>query len=70
MVILNKMHTVYNLEMQVRDKMNRIKKTSHVGVFKTLEEIKVAKTKILVDNPNFTFEVYPCEHILFEQQPN
>jgi len=64
------MHTVYNLEMQVRDKMNRIKKTSHVGVFKTLEEIEVAKTKILEDNPNFTFEVYPCEHILFEQQPN
>jgi hypothetical protein len=64
------MHTVYNLEMQVRDKMNRIKKTSHVGVFKTLEEIEVAKTKILEDNPNITFEVYPCEHILFEQQPN
>jgi hypothetical protein len=64
------MHTVYNLEMQVRDKMNRIKKTSHVGVFKTSEEIEVAKTKILEDNPNFTFEVYPCEHILFEQQPN
>ena len=64
------MHTVYNLEMQVRDKMNRIKKTSHVGVFKTLEEIEVAKTKILVDNPSITFEVHPVEHILFEQQPN
>jgi len=64
------MHTVYNLEMQVRDKMNRVKKTSHVSVFKTLEEIEVAKTKILEDNPNITFEVYPCEHILFEQQPN
>lgn len=63
------MHTVYNLEMQVRDKMNRIKKTSHVGVFKTLEEIEVAKTSILVDNPSITFEVYPCEHILFGQQP-
>jgi hypothetical protein len=64
------MHTVYNLEMQVRDKMNRVKKTSHVSVFNTLEEIEVAKTKILEDNPNITFEVYPCEHILFEQQPN
>ena len=62
------MHTVYNLEMQVRDKMNRIKKTSHVGVFKTLEEIEVAKTRVLEDNPTVTFEVYPCEHILFEQQ--
>ena len=64
------MHTVYNLVMQIRDKMNRLKKTSHVGVFKTLEEIEVAKTKVLVDNPNVTFEVYPCEHILFEQQPD
>jgi len=64
------MHTVYNLEMQVRDKMNRLKKTSHVGVYLTLEEIEVAKTKVLVDNPTLTFEVYPCEHILFEQQPD
>jgi len=64
------MHTVYNLEMQVRDKMNRLKKTSHVGVYSTLEEIEVAKTKVLDDNPNITFEVYSCEHILFEQQPD
>ena len=64
------MHTVYNLEMQVRDKMNRLKKSSHVGVYGTLEEVEVAKTKVLVDNPNVTFEVYPCEHILFEQQPD
>jgi hypothetical protein len=62
------MHTVYNLEMQVRDKKNRIKKTSHVGVYKTLDEIEVAKSKILEDNPNITFEVYPVEHFLFEQQ--
>ena len=64
------MHTVYNLEMQVRDKMNRLKKTSHVGVYKSLEEIEVAKNRVLGDNPNVTFEVYPCEHILFEQQPD
>ena len=31
------------------------------------QEIEVAKTKVLDDNPNVTFEVYPCEHILFEQ---
>ncbi len=61
------MHTVYNLEMQVRDKMNRLKKTSHVGVYLTLEEIEVAKSKVLADNPNVTFEIYSCEHILFEQ---
>ena len=68
--MLTKMHTVYNLEMQVRDKMNRLKKTSHVGVFETLEEIEVVKTKILVDNPSITFEVHPCGHFLFEQQPS
>ena len=62
------MHTVYNLEMQVRDKMNRIKKTSHVGVYSTLEEIEVAKTKVLDKTPNVTFEIYPCEHIIFDRQ--
>jgi len=67
-VILNKMHTVYNLEMQVRDKMNRIKKTSHVGVYSTLEDIEAAKSKMLLTNPTVTFEVYPCEHIVFETQ--
>ena len=53
------MHTVYNLEMQVRDKMNRIKKTSHVGVYSTLEEIEVAKTKVLNDNPNVPIKPPP-----------
>jgi hypothetical protein len=64
------MHTVFNLEMQVRDKMKRIKKTSHVGVYSTLEEIEKAKAKVLETNPNVTFEVYSCEHILFERQPD
>lgn len=62
------MHTVFNLEMQVRDKKNRVKKTSHVGVFETIEAIEEAKSKILADKPNTTFEIYPCEHILFKQQ--
>ena len=56
--------------MQIRDKMNRLKKTSHVGVYSTLEDIELAKTKTLASNPNVTFEIYPCEHILFEQQPD
>ena len=64
------MHTVYNLEMQIRDKMNRVKKTSHVGIYSTLEEIEAAKAKELEKNSNVTFEVYPCEHILFKQQSN
>lgn len=61
------MYTVYNLEMQMRDKMQRIKKTAHVGVFSSLEAIENAKNKILENAPGTTFEVYPCEHILFEQ---
>jgi hypothetical protein len=64
------MYTVYNLEMQTRDKMNRLKKTSHVGVFNTLEDVEIAKIKVLEINPGTTFEVYLCEHILFEQQPD
>jgi hypothetical protein len=68
--MLIKMHTVYNLEMQVRDKMNRIKKSSHVGVYGSLEDIETAKVKTLAEHPSVTFEVYPCEHILFEQQPD
>ena len=67
-MLLTKMHTVYNLEMQVRDKMNRIKKTTHVGVYSSIEEVEIAKTKALASNPGVTFEVYPCEHILFEQR--
>lgn len=64
------MHTVYNLEMQVRDSMKRIKKTFHIGVYETLDAIEIAKTKALIHNPGVTFEVYSCEHILFEQQPS
>jgi hypothetical protein len=56
--------------MQVRDKMNRIKKSSHVGVYGSLEDIETAKVKTLAEHPGVTFEVYPCEHILFEQQPD
>ena len=63
------MHTVYNLEMQIRDKKNRVKKTSHVGVFETIEAVEEAKSKELEKKPNVTFEIYPCEHILFKQQP-
>lgn len=61
------MYTVYNLEMQTRDKMQRIKKTMHVGVFNSLDAVEIAKNKILESNPGTTFEVYPCEHILFKQ---
>jgi hypothetical protein len=56
--------------MQVRDKKNRVKKTLHVGVYKSIEDLEIAKIRTLASNPNVTFEVYPCEHILFEQQPD
>jgi hypothetical protein len=62
------MHTVYNLEMQVRDKMNRIKKTSHVGVYESIESLEVAKGKMLESNPDNTFEVHSIDHF-FESPP-
>lgn len=62
------MHTVYNLEMQVRDKMNRIKKTSHVGVYDSIESLEVAKGKMLESNPDNTFEVHSIDQF-FESPP-
>ena len=59
------MHTVYNLEMQIRDKMNRLKKTSHVGVYNSIEDIETAKSKMLEINPDNTFDVHSIDH-LFE----
>ena len=62
------MHTVYNLEMQVRDKMNRLKKTSHIGVYDSIENIEVAKGKMLEINPENTFDVHSIDY-LFESSP-
>ena len=62
------MHTVYNLEMQVRDKMNRLKKTSHVGVYNSIENIEAAKSKMLEINPENTFDVHSIDYF-FESPP-
>jgi hypothetical protein len=62
------MHTVYNLEMQVRDKMSRIKKTSHVGVYNSIENLEIAKSKMLESNPGNTFDVHSIDHY-FESPP-
>ena len=51
--------------MQVRDKMNRLKKTSHVGVYNSIEDIEGAKSKMLEINPDNTFDVHSIDH-LFE----
>ena len=59
------MHTVYNLEMQVRDKMNRLNKTSHVGVYNSIEDLEAAKGKLREINPDNTFDVHSIDH-LFE----
>lgn len=60
------MKTVFNLVYSVVDKLGRAKSTVHVGVFGSLEDVDVAKKKLLEDNPNITFEVYPIEHIFSE----
>ena len=54
--------------MQVRDKMNRLKKTSHVGVYNSIENLDVAKSKMLDINPDNTFEVHSIDHF-FESPP-
>jgi hypothetical protein len=61
------MKTVFNLEYSVVDVLGRAKTSTHVGVFGSLEEIEVAKKKIIEENDkNVTFEVYPVEHIFSE----
>jgi hypothetical protein len=58
------MKTVFNLEYSVVDVLGRSKTSTHVGVFGSLEELEVAKKKIIDENDkNVTFEVYPVEHI-------
>ena len=61
------MKTVFNLEYSVVDVLGRSKTSTHVGVFGSLEELEVAKKKIIDENDkNVTFEVYPVEHIFSE----
>ena len=61
------MKTVFNLEYSVVDVLGRAKTSAHVGVFGSLEELEVAKKKIIDENDkNVTFEVYPVEHIFSE----
>ena len=63
------MKQVYNLEARVLDKLGRVKKSIHIGVYDSIEAVEVAKLGYSQSNPGSTFEVYICEHILFEQQP-
>ena len=54
--------------MQIRDKMNRLKKTSHVGVYNSIEDLELAKSKMLESNSGNTFDVHSIDH-LFESPP-
>lgn len=60
------MKTVYNLEYSNVDKLGRAKNTEQVGVFGSVEELELAKKKLLEENPNIVFEVYSIEHIFSE----
>ena len=60
------MRTLYNLEYVLVDKLNRAKKKYHVGVFKTEEDVELAKSKILnnIDgDDNISFNVYISENL-------
>lgn len=60
------MRTLYNLEYVLVDKLNRAKKKYHVGVFKSEEEVELAKSKILStieSDENVSFNIFISENI-------
>jgi hypothetical protein len=57
------MHTVYNLEYKVLDKMGRVKKTLHVGVFGDLDKLESAKNEVITINPGVVFDVHSIDYI-------
>ena len=60
------MRTLYNLEYMLVDKLNRAKKKYHVGVFKTEEDVELAKKKVLdsiESDENVSFNVYISENL-------
>ena len=60
------MRTLYNLEYVITDKLDRAKKKFHVGVFKTEEEVELAKQKVsknVEEGCKILFNVYVSENI-------
>jgi hypothetical protein len=60
------MRILYNLEYVVLDKLDRAKKKYHVGVYKTEEEVSLAKKKVLESydgDDNLSFNVYVSENV-------
>jgi hypothetical protein len=60
------MRILYNLEYVVLDKLDRAKKKYHVGVYKTEEEVSLAKKKVLETydgDDNLSFNVYVSENV-------
>ena len=58
------MRRFYSLEFKTMDSKGREKNAQFVGIFKTVEDLEKAKTKILreTDN-NISFQVYNHEHV-------
>ena len=60
------MRTLYNLEYVITDKLDRAKKKFHVGVFKTEEEVELAKQEVsknVEEGCKILFNVYVSENI-------
>ena len=51
---------IYNLEYKVLDKLGRAKNSVHVGLFKTEDDVELAKKRIYEDNTEhkIAFDVY------------
>lgn len=60
------MRSTYILEHKTVDKLGRFKKAVHIGAFKTLEAVEIAKSSILANIPTAVFEIYISDHIIFE----
>lgn len=57
------MYPVFNLHYIETDKIGRKKRSKHVGVFKDLQEVDLAKQKLLNIDSTIIFEVFIIEHL-------
>lgn len=55
---------VYNLEYNILDKIGRAKKTIHVGVFSSVEEVESVKSAIMLTaEEDISFNVFVVEDL-------
>lgn len=60
---------IYNLEYSLLDKLGRAKSTKHVGLFKSEDDVTLAKAKVSSDNIDnkISFQVYIIDDPFFRE---